>query len=274
MSFINTAKEVQPQHSYLPKLPKLLGQVCGYYRYDAPSPYLYTWSRLLQSVVSVAATKMLTDVWHDKHHAIYKCEGGCNIPGVGELVLINDHCYWDYDRREHSKSEKQRQKCADLITAIVLKWDPEDPVDSMLAVASEHIGEDLQELRTAIEVGSSGASPFGGDSLSSFFDHNPFGKFKVDRKYLRFCYTRFNDMTPKQVTQLFKDEDLSDKLLKKLNEARVENYFYCCSPKRDDNGLRFWLNGSALYGWFTKEQVAEITQKIKRGESIEEYKSS
>ncbi len=263
--FVNTAKPIQPKHSrsYLPN-------VCGYYGYDTPSPYLYTWSRLLQSVVSVTATKMLTDVWHDQHHAIYKCEGGCNVPGVGELVLIKDHCYWDY----YSKLEKQKQRCADLITAVVLKWDPENPVDSLIAAASEHIGEDIQELRAAIELGSSGAGPFGGDALSSFFDHNPFMKFQVDRKYLRFCHTKFNDMSPKQVTRLFKDKDLGDKLLNKLNETRGQDRgftrrFSSCSPKRQDGKLQFWLNSSALYGWFTEKQVREIIQKLKRGEPIE-----
>lgn len=97
----------------------------GMYGYDRPSKYLLRWGTLFQAVISQAGTYLLTGKFHRGQCGIYKAEGGCRIEGVGDLVLLNDRCQFDlYGRSE--KILKDQEKLANLITHIVLKWDPED----------------------------------------------------------------------------------------------------------------------------------------------------
>lgn len=106
-----------------------------------------------------------------------------------------------------------------------------------------------------------------GDALSSFFDHNPFSKWKHDRDYLRYCY-KLEGMTDKQVDQKFADEDLGDELMKKINEKLASihgnRYFkrvMCCSPRRNRDDLKFWVNdGGDFVGAFTEKQLRDVIE--------------
>lgn len=231
-----------------------------HFGYDKPSPYLYLWSRLLQSVISQAGTYMLTGKFHTQHCAIYKCEGGCTIVGVGELVLGKNYCYWN-----HNNEEQHIDKLCSLITEVVVNWNPNDPIESMLKSASDFIGCDKLMLRIAVEKSDNG-SVFGGDALSSFFNHNPSDSFKIDEDYERFCLVNFNEMTDKEVDQEFADRKLGETLLEKLqNKVRESNpncwtIPMCCSPRRDSKGLHFWINtgrSTNIDGWKTEKEINE-----------------
>jgi len=254
----------------------------GRYTYDHPSPYLYVWNNLFQALVSQAATMLLTGKYHDKQCGIYKCEGGCNVPGVNGLVLNSDCCYWDWDRNGDKKLTKQLREVADMISHIVLGWNPNDPINSMLSLAVEFVNENskIPTTVTALDQALRGAcnsGPFGGNALSAFFNHNPFSKFPTDRKYLRFCLTKFNEpnLTDAQVDQHFADADLSDALLKEIEEAEQQAFSYIrtlsCSPRRSTDELRFWLNG-IIYGWFTEAQVRVYIKLVRGGSTKEELK--
>lgn len=268
MNFKNSAKRIDPSKNRLDR---------GAYAYDKPSPLLYVWSQFLQCVISVAATKMLTGKWHTSHYGIYKCEGGCNLPGVNDLVLLSDVCYFDFGRGEKQKISR----CAELISEVVLNWNPNDPIDSILSAAAKFIGETLEDFRKAVEENYGKGNLFGGDALSSFFDYNPFGKFPTDRKYLRFCLVKFNDMTDEEVTQQFADEDLGDELLdrmrKKLRKDAGDAYCsfsLCCNPSRKGKELTFWINDGTqapINGWRTQEQIESFIADPK-GFSVEEVK--
>lgn len=249
MPFRNTSKPAEPYF----KSP-------GAYRYDTPSEYLLLWRSLLQNVISQAGTYLLTGKFHTQRCGIYKCEGGCNIVGVGDLVLCKDQCYFDYYPHAH---EDKTRKMADLITHIVLGWDPEEPVESMLILAAERAGCPVEELRAA--VADRGCNlPFGGDALSQFFDTNPFSPLKHDPEYRRYCLGKFNAMSPEQIDEVFADEALGEDYLKKIQDKvrSVQEQRYrtpmCCSPKRTDGVLQFWINTGLLTqidGWKTREDL-------------------
>lgn len=186
MKFKNDAVAIEPKDLY-GKPTKLL------YGYNRPSPYLWLWSCLLQSTISQAGTYLLSKKFHTRHCAIYKCEGGCVIDGRGDLVLGSRSCHWDYGNNDKGIAEL----CA-LITAIVLEWNPNDPIESMMDSASKFVGCTKEELMKAI-TGSSNGGVFGGNAICDFFNHNPFGKFKVDKDYERFCLVTYDNMTDKEV---------------------------------------------------------------------------
>ena len=238
------------------------------YGYDQPSPYLFCWSRLFQIVISQAGTYLLTGKFHDHNYAIYKAEGGCNIPGFGELVLGDSGCYFD-DKRAPEFEEKAKQVAA-LITYIVLYWNPVDPVDSMLALAAEYIKVPMHDLKKAVEVsGRGGAGPFGGNCLSSFFRWNPFSEAPIDREYQKFCLINFDGKTEAEVDQKFADEDKGETLLARINEkikSNPENPRFvdamCCSPRRNEDGdFWFWINTgrrTVIDGPKTEQEIEEF----------------
>ena len=235
----------------------------GDYRFTYAPNLLYIWSRLFQSVISQAGTYLLTGKFHTGGCAIYKCEGGCKIHGVGDLVLGPRSCYLDFGGWD-KKDKKRIAQLAELISYIVLLWDPNDPIESMLKLAAEQVDVDKEALRKSI-FDSSNGGVFGGDSLSHFFDHNPFGKFPIDRDYLRYCLETFEKMTKEQVDQQFADEDLGEDLLKRLkekcksNQANRYSSVMCCAPRRKEDGtLEFWVNtGSTtqIDYWKTQEEL-------------------
>ena len=231
------------------------------YGYNKPSPYLWLWSRLLQSTISQAGTYLLSGKFHTRHCAIYKCEGGCVIDGFGDLVLGDESCHWDY-RQDNKGIDKL---CA-LITTIVLDWDPNRPIDSMLESASKFVGCTKDELTRAIENSDNGG-PFGGNAICDFFNHNPFSKFEVNEDYERFCLVNFDNKTDKEVDQIFNDrhlgETLLEKIIKKCRDSNPNSWCFplCCSPRRGKNGLGFWINTGRLTqidGWKTEKEINEF----------------
>jgi len=234
----------------------------GGYGFDRPSRYLTVWSRLFQSVISQAGCYLLTGSFHKQHPGIFKCEGGCNIPGVGDLVLLSRSCYFDIYARGTSRATEEK-KMASLISHVVLGWDPENPVDSMIALAAEIAKCPVPELIKAVE--ESGGGPFSGDALNDFFDHNPFADWPTDRKYERWCRIRFNNETPEQVDQMYADIDLGREYREKINRHIREagqpwKSALCCSPRRDDKGgnLMFWINtggSTQIDGWLSESDI-------------------
>ena len=182
-------------------------------------------------------------------------------------------CYFDYGSGEKDKGKLD--KCAKLISEVVLNWVPEDPILSMFAAAAEFIGESPEDLENAVKAIYEDRNPFGGDALSSFFDYNPFTKFPVDRDYLRFCLVQLQGGTDEAVDQQFADEDLGDTLLsrmqKKLREGCSPGQYVstpmCCSPTRNEDGLRFWINdgtSTPINGWKTEEEIEAFIASIGR----------
>jgi len=84
MAFVNDT--VTPNSDFMKKVP-------GAYGFRKPTNLLLVWSNPFQSLISQAGTYLLTGKFHDRQTGIFKCEGGCNIAGVGDLVLSNDYCY-------------------------------------------------------------------------------------------------------------------------------------------------------------------------------------
>jgi len=255
MAFTNSAK------------PKTVNRPSEY-GYDAPSKYLFLWSGLLQQVISQAGTFLLTGKFHDRSCSIFKCEGGCVIDGVGDLVPCKRSCYFDgFYGPLKKKEEKQIEQLAKLITAIVLEWDPENPVETMLDSACKFVKCDKTELTKALKQSHEGGNPFRGNSLSAFFDWNPFSKPPIDRDYEGFCLIKFSGWTEEKVLQKWADQDLGEKLLEKINakfkQIAPNNYYsaLCCSPRRDDSGLAFWVNTgrrTQIDGWQTEESIEEF----------------
>lgn len=264
MKFVNEAEPKIPDRLY--KNPSM-----GFYHHSKPSKYLFQWSRLFQGIVSQAGTWIHKKAFHSQECGIHKCEGGCNIAGVGELVLGKSYCY--FDRGRNGVSEDAAQRLADLITAMVLKFDPMDPIDSLLKAAAENIGCDAAKLRGAtLEARVGGA--FGGDALTDFFDWNPFSEPPVDPDYKRWVAVEFlKTKTNEEMDQIFADKELGKELLEKLRERfQAQKCWYsplCCSPSRDDKGkLRFWINTGRKTQIDGSKTLEEIQKFLKSNDKI------
>ena len=233
----------------------------GSYGFECAPRLLLSWGGLFQVVISQAGTYALTGKFHDQHCAIFKCEGGCKIAGVDDLVLKDTYCHWDWSKHD----DAMIRKMAALITDVALAWDPENPIDSMIEAAAKYIGVAVPVLRDAIDKSDHGAgNPFRGNSLSDFFDYNPFGKRPVDRDYERFCMVKFEGKTEADVDLLYADQDLGESLLERINAIVRQHDAYgsralSCSPKRDQDGnLKFWVNTGTttqIDGWQTRERL-------------------
>ena|SRR5688572_15799370 len=232
----------------------------GAYHFDRASVLLRTWGRTFQAVISQAGTRLLTGKYHDTECGIYKSEGGCRIHGVGELVLYDDHCSWDHG---NPGADANLKKLANLIGHLVLEWEPCNPIESLLSSAALHIGDSAENLRKAVEKSSCGGV-FGGDSLSRFFDVNPFSPPTTEHdEYLRWCKIHIEKQDPVEVDQYFADKALGIELLAKLKEkCRAAGNGYtipmCCSPRRSKDGLGFWINTGSMTqidGWKTQEEI-------------------
>lgn len=241
-------------------------------RFDSPASYgfkntsklLFVWSRLFQSIVSQAGTYLLTGKFHDKQCSIYKCEGGCAIPGEGDLVLTSRACY--FDCFSNKKSEQKAVHISKLITHIVLGWDPNDPINSMLKLASNYIKVTPEELNEAVKISSNGGV-FGGNSLSAFFSWNPFSEAPIDREYERFCLIKISGKSEKEIDQKHADEDLGkeflEKLIVKIKAAMPNSYLIpmCCSPNREGKKVSFWINtgrDTQIDGWKTQKDIEDF----------------
>lgn len=261
--FVNESKPKEPDGA-----ARSLGSGIGKYGFDRPSPYLLQWGSFFQTLVSLAGTKLLTGKFTDRAGGIFKSEGGCLIDGAGDLVLMDSYCRFDggpYLGKDssHADTPKGRavQAMADLITKLVLAFDPMRPIDSLLEAAAAVLDVTAAEVRTALEAGRGAGGPFAGDALSSFFRYNPFNTPANDRSYERYCRVTISGQTDAEVDQLFADEDLGEELFKKLRErAKDERYRpLCCSPRRMKDGqLSFWINtgcSTQIDGWRTQAEV-------------------
>jgi len=244
----------------------------GSYGFTAAPTLLFFVSHFFQAVISQAGTFLLTGRFHDKQCSIYKAEGGCNIPGVGDLVLGAENCRFDaaHSPKRHALDEKM----ADLITAVVLAWDPNLPTDSMLQAAAKYIKAPLVDLEKAINIDG---GPFAGDALSTFFSWNPFSEAPDNREYRKYLATKFGGQSKSEVDQRFADEDMGKDLLKRLREAvrkadphSLSNHIFCCSPKRfQDGSLHFWVNtgrSTQIDGWKIQKDLEAF---IKSGKNLE-----
>ena len=259
--FINEAKARGPIESW---------ESPSSYGYDQVSPYMELWGTLLQAIVSQAGTYLLTKKFHGNQCGIYKCEGGCHIDGVGDLVLLDRSCHFDYNYSD--KNEKQSKAMSDLVTHIIMNWDPNDPIKSMVKVAADYIKVPEEQLMLVLKKSNAGGV-FGGNSLSNFFDRNPFAHYVLDPEYRRFCLVNFQNHTNEQVDLLFADEALGRELykliLKKAQDNKANRYLspMCCSPRRmkvvegsEETQLMFWINtgrSTQLDGWHTEEEIRE-----------------
>jgi len=262
MKFTNESGVIDPSER-----GKVSYRTGNYYSFNRPSKYLFVWSRLFQSVISQAGTYLLTGKFHKDQAAIYKSEGGCNIPGVGELVLSRSSCYFDSYRRD-DKINTQMEKMAKLISYIILLWDPNKPGDSMIDLASEFIGVKSVSLRLALEGASSSANPFGGNALADFFNWNPFSDTPIDREYEKWCRVTFGGETSQHVDQSYYDIDLGREYRTKINQHIRKADSHCwtnamsCSPRRSKEGkLSFWINTgrqTQIDGWKTEKEIQDF----------------
>ncbi len=248
MQFINDAKPIE--------LDEYNAGRPGRYRYDRPSAHLMLWSRFFQTLISQAGTWLLTGKFHNQECGIYKSEGGCNIIGVGELVLGDRSCYFDMGQIPAEKKDQWINDLANLVTEVVLRWDPMDPIQSMLYIASAIALCNVDELGTAISNGHI-SGPFGGDSLGIFFDRVRQRPPTTDhRPYQRYVMTTHGGKTDAEVDQLWADQDLGKELKARL-VAKVEAIF-TCTPHRNGDELLFWVNAGGnrkFDGWKTQAEI-------------------
>jgi hypothetical protein len=202
------------------------------------SKYLRVWSRYFQALISQAGTWMFTKHFHTSECGIYKSEGGCSIKETGDLVLGDKYCYFD-----GRGNEKQCQQLADLITTLVLKFDPMQPEKSLCDAAADFIKcPQVSELARHVADSNCGG-PFSGDPLSNFFERwHEQDELRDYRRWVLVSYMK--SKTDKEVDQLWADQDLGKELLKKLQDkTHGQHYVFCCSPRRDSKGaLSFWIN--------------------------------
>jgi hypothetical protein len=243
------------------------------YRYHfrkAPT-LMFNFGRLLQRVISQGGTYMLSGKFHDSECGIYKCEGGCMVNG-SELVLGKDTAYWNYGGRtkKGEKVDNDRVKIINLISDLILQWDPMNPVDSMIQAATDIINEigvkkvTFEEFKKKIMESKAGGV-FGGNPLSDFFDWNPFSKPLTDMAYERWCRVQFNNEKPEDVDQDHNDRNLGyellDKIIAKGREFYGNRYFsmaLCCSPSRRGKDLKFWINTgrqTQIDGWKSLDEI-------------------
>lgn len=286
--FVNEAKplELSAWRADQEANPKWDG---GSYRYDRPSKYLFHWGRLLQNVLSQVLSRTMGSGYHNHDPGIFKCEGGLNLIGCGHLTLHGQYCIWDsYHGGRIAKVDAQF--AADVISKVVLAWDPMDPIQSMFTAALEAAGikepgidknEDHELAQHMIKHQKRfGAilSVFGGNSLADFFNWNPFSKPPIDRPYQRWCLTNLAygnqqvAMTDADVDQLWADEDKTEALREQINEAaekkggRFANRVIGMKHVREGDQVRYFINmgkDHRLQGWHDE---ADIKQAIAAGE--------
>lgn len=257
MSFKNDAKACDRQ--------KLYGPIA--YGFDHPPTLMFRWGRKFQAIISQVGSYYFSQHFHDRDCDIPKTESGCVIEGRGRLVLGTHRCHFDSYGPSSKEIEKAEQKMSELIIKIVLEWDPNTPIYSMVKTGAEFIEVEIPTLNKVIE-----ATKFSADFLCDFFDHNPFdsSRDRKDEAYERFCLINFHGKTKQEVDQKFADEELGAKLLKQINErirkADPNGYrsALCCSPKRfesDPQILHFWINtgrSTQIDGWKTEADIKKF----------------
>jgi hypothetical protein len=152
------------------------------YRFDKVPELLFHVSRAFQATVSQALSYQFSGQFHTKDCGIYKAEGGCWVADGGELVLGESSCYWDGGSRTGVKLTE----AADLITRLVLDWDPMDPMESLIHTAALWLGISDEKFRKGTEAARCGGV-FSGNPLASFFDWNPFSDPPINAEYHQYC---------------------------------------------------------------------------------------
>ena len=242
-------------------------------KWDGPDTYgfnqvpmlLFVWSGLFQKVISQAGSFIAEGKFHERECGIYKCEGGCKISGWGDLVLLSRRAYNDYGRGD--KKDKVLPKLVNLITTVVLEWNPLEPIDSMLASASKVAGCKVEDLRAALEKNGSGG-PFGGNALSEFFNWNPFSEAPINEAYEKWCLVTICKSPEAEVDQMQYDRAQGKEYLKQMIELCRKNGTngysapMCCSPRRREDGtLGFWINTGSrtqIDGWKSEDDIKEF----------------
>lgn len=152
---------------------------------------------VLQGVLSQAGSHLVTGVFHDgERFSIGKAEGGFLIPSCGEFIPTGDAIMMDSFRAKISPREavEAAGMLTNLLSQIVLKWDPARHEDSLYEVAAELVGKKPAELRARVEAspefrvtmawameGKQFVNP-----ISYFFGWNNFDQIPCDRSYRTF----------------------------------------------------------------------------------------
>lgn len=169
--FHNSSKPVSTER------PNCYGFTC------VPS-YLRFWDRLLQASVSQVSTYVLTGKFHNYTPGIYKYEGGVWV--AGKDITMFSNCVMS-----EPPDDKVCRIVAETVTQLVLDWEPEDPVASMLQSGLDSIEKyktaDIEELSSHVLKFAYNKSPFAPDALRSFFDGVP----EISKEYARYCLTKF-----------------------------------------------------------------------------------
>jgi len=105
---------------------------------------------LFQAILSQAGSHLLTGEFHDGPSlCIHKAEGGFLIPGRGEFIPTETSVA--KDRHSYRATPEDCRKLTELLSRIVMNWNPARHEDSMYEVAADHVGVTAQQLRTAVE---------------------------------------------------------------------------------------------------------------------------
>jgi hypothetical protein len=262
MEFTNPSKRVDSEiNKYgLNGIPKLLR----------------AWNREFQALVTITLSKLHNQgkhlpSWKEQTVGIFKYEGGCAIMGVGSLVLGNRSAYYE--------NGKDSTKANELISKMVVEWDPMNPVETLvrscgdflvneMGVTGEskkvdvyrHLHEDLRDARSQ-------GGPFSADPLRTFFEYT-LGDPETLSSYIDHCLIKYEGWTQERVDQKNGDKKLGEELLALMNrKCQIDNGGgyglspLCCSPRRFDDGtLNFWINtgrSTQIDGWKTEEQIRD-----------------
>jgi len=270
------------------------------YSFDAPSPYLYLWSRLFQNVLSQLLTRYYTGKWNDRETGIFKSEGGVAVLGVGDLVLYDNHCSFEGFHLESKNVEQEEVFCSQIISRIVLEWNPNEPIVSLLEIAVSILKEndvlfDEQEFVDKLS-NTEGGLPFAGNSLSDFFDHNPFDQSNPmddHDDYWKFSMIRCG-ATEEEADEKIRVRDTSktlrEDMISALRQACLKEGIdflsirspLCCSPGKvqtedEENVQAYWINTgwtSTIDGWKTEEFIREWIEDVKTNGVPEDLKRS
>ncbi|MFA5071242.1 MAG: hypothetical protein WC511_02615 [Candidatus Pacearchaeota archaeon] len=268
---VNESKRLLEKEKYL--------RSSGQYMFDKLPYGLIMFGRVFQRLVSQVGTKVLTGSFHTQEVGIYKCEGGCNIPGVGSLVLSGQCCYFDgfWGKMLKENEEQVTDILAGIITDLVLAFDPMNPLQSLCDKASEIAKVSKEELE---EVLSQRDGPFGGNSLSDFFRRNPFDTSRVvSQEYEFYIRTEIFEEDPKSAEEALMYDTKGHEYLELINKhisSNKENRSFenamCCFPRKDGKGKWFfWINtgrNTNIDGWKSEKDIHDFLKSDGRVKEI------
>lgn len=246
------------------------------YQFDMVPNLLKYWNREFQSLVAITLSKFYAKgghlpSWKDTNVTIYKFEGGCRVIGGGELVLSGSTSY--YTNRNDAVKENE------LITLMVLGWDPMNPIDSLVRVCGDFLNKELsvpsskevdtyQHLHEDFkDVMEKANSVFSGDPLRNFFERTS-GTNELYEQYRDHCLIKYEGWSQEKLDQSKADKRIGEELLMLMNRVcnKHNNGGYglsplCCSPRRSKDGsLNFWINtgrSTQIDGWKTEQEIRD-----------------